>query len=268
MELLICGLRKGNSRKRSKIKWSKVPKDPFENLRKTMLALREASKPIIEIQNKMSETMKPLVQLSKTIQKQMEPFQKQMEYFHKQMEPLQKLGNLITEHVKQLKLNFSEAISIIEPPEVYDPSKTELHDGIHKMALDMVVFADDMGKHEFCYLQERMLIGIDAHLNENYHLSLFCIFSAIDGMLTWFYFQKHPRIPYPNSDKKLEAFFEIYNFEHVIGEKEIRPKFENFFMHRNEIMHGGKNSHFDKNLSTTALLFLGLVYSSLTAKKD
>jgi len=245
---------------------SQPSSDPFENLRKTMLALHEASKPIIEFQSKMNETMKPLVQLSTAIQKQMEPFQKQMESFHKQMEPLQKLGNLITQHVKQLKLNFSEAISIIEPPEVYDPSKTQLHDGIHKMALDMVVFADDMGNYEFCYLQERMLIGINAHLNENYHLSLFCIFSAIGGMLTWHYSQNHSLTPYPNSDKKLEAFFEIYNFEHVIGEEEIRPKFENFFKHRNEIMHGGKNSHFDKNLSTIALLFLGIVYASLTAK--
>jgi len=45
-------------------------------------------------------------------------------------------------------------------------------------------------------------------------------------------------------------------------------KFENFFKHRNEIMHGGENSHFDKNLSTIALLFLGIVYSSLTAKNN
>ncbi len=246
-----------------------------------MLAFQKMAKPIVEWQNKMNDTMKPYLTLATEIQKQleplqkqmdsfqkhMEPLQKQMDSFQKHMEPLQKLGNIIAQYVEQIKQNFSEAISIIEPPELYESTKIILHDGIHKMALGMVVFADDMKKHEFCYLQERMLIGIDAHLKENYHLSLFCIFSAIDGMLTWFYFKKHSKTSFPSSDKKLEEFFKVYNFEHIIGKKEIKPKFENFFKHRNEIMHGGKHSHFDKNLSTTALLFLGIVYSSLTAEK-
>ena len=51
-----------------------------------------------------------------------------------------------------------------------------------------------------------------------------------------------------------------------IGKNEIRPKFDAFIKHRNEIMHGGKNSYFDKNLSSAALFFLGIVYSSLGDK--
>ena len=227
--------------------------DPFISLRNLLLEFQNNSQSIIEINKKMNESMKPLIQLSIKIQKQ--------------IEPIQKLRNLIAEHVKQLKLDFSKAISNIEPPEIYDSSKYELHDRIHNIVLNMVLFADDMKNHEFYYLQERVLLGIDAHLNANYHTSLFCIFSAIDGMLTWHYFQNHSSNHYPNGDEKLKSFFEIYRFEHLIGGKKIKPKFKIFLMHRNEIMHGGKNSHFDKNLSTLALLFLGLVYASLNTKK-
>ena len=231
---------------------SGTPPDPFENLRRTMLALQKMTKPIIEWQNKMNETMKPYVTLVTAIQKQLEPFQK--------------MGEILAKYAKQLKQNFIDIISVIEPPETYDPSKVQLHEGIDKMVLNMVVFADDMDKHAFCYLKERMLIGINAHFEGNYHLSLFCIFSAIDGMLSWFYEQNHREMPIPDINQKLKIFFETYDFEHIIGKKELRPKFKDFFRHRNEIMHGGENSHFDKNLSTAALLFLGIVYSSLTAK--
>lgn len=230
-----------------------VPTNPFENLQKTMLALQKLVEPLVEWQNRINEMMKPYTTLVTTIQKQLEPFNK--------------IGETFAKYLEQLKQNFIDIISVIEPPETYDPSKVKLHDGIDKMILSMVVFADDMDKHAFCYLKERMLIGINAHFEGNYHLSLFCIFSAIDGMLSWFYVQNHKGMPIPDINQKLKEFFDAYTFEHIVGKKEIRPKFEDFFRHRNEIMHGGENSHFDKNLSTAALLFLGIVYSSLTAKE-
>lgn len=229
---------------------SKELKDPFENLQKTMLALQQAAKPIIEIQKKMTETFKPLIQFTSQIQKQ--------------LEPLRKIQDLLVQYAKQLRENFVATISIIEPPESYQPDKTTLSEGAHNTALNMAIIVDEIDTHPFCYLKERMLIGINAHLQKNYHLSLFAIFSAIDGMLTWFYIQNHPKMPIPDINQKLNVFFETYDFEHVVGENEIRPKFENFFKHRNEIMHGGENSYFDKNLSTAALLFLGIVFSSLT----
>ena len=141
--------------------------------------------------------------------KLMKPYLGFIEAIQKQLESLQKIGNILSQYYIQLKKNFSDAISIIEPPDIYDSSKVSLHNGVHKTALNMVVFVDEMDKHPFCYLKERMLIGIDAHLQENYHLSLFAIFSAIDGMLTWFYVENHPGMPIPNIDKKLKEFFSI-----------------------------------------------------------
>lgn len=218
-----------------------------------MIQLQSLAQPIIDIQNQMAEALKPVVKLTTVIQEM--------------MKPLGNIAKLMAQLSTQLKQNFIDTISIIEPPETYDSSKIQLHEGIHKMALNMVVFVDELDKHPFHYLKERMLLGINAHLEKNYVLSLFCIFSVIDGMLSWFYVQNHQGQKIPDINMKLTEFFGAYDFEHVVGKKEIRPKFEDFFKHRNEIMHGGEHSHFDENLSIAALLFLGIVYYSLTEKK-
>jgi len=152
--------------KKEKENLDNLSTDPFENMRETMLAIQKLSKPFVEWQNRINEMMKPYLHLVSALQKQLEPFNK--------------MGETLVKYLEQLKQNFIDVISVIEPPETYDSSKITLHDGIDKMILSMVVFADDMDKHAFCYLKERMLIGINAHFEGNYHLSLFCIFSAID----------------------------------------------------------------------------------------
>jgi len=65
--------------------------------------------------------MKPFVTLSSALQEYMKPFEKIAETFAK--------------YIKQLKQNFVDAISIIEPPETYVPTKITLHEGIHQLAL-------------------------------------------------------------------------------------------------------------------------------------
>ena len=220
---------------------------PFAELQKVMLEYQKITKPIIEWQNNLKQTFGPHVKL--------------VERIHKQVKLIK---NLSSKYVKQLRQNFSAAISIIEPPETYASTNVQLHDGINRMALNMVLCGDEMDRSPFPYLKERTLIGINAHVDGNYHLSLFCIFSAIDDMLTWFYTQNKPGDGRPDINKKLNIFFQKYGFECIIAEQKIRPKFENFFKHRNEVMHGGENSHFDKNLSTVVLLFFGIVFTSLT----
>ena len=231
---------------------SDATKDVYENIRNLMNVIEKSYEPVIKIQERLDEMMKPFATLQIRMQKL--------------TEPIEKLSKLFEQYAIQLKKNFVDTISILDPPETYNPN-IELHSGIHKTAIGMVAFVDEMDNHPFYYLKERMLIGISAHLDGNYHLSLYALFSTIDGMLSWFYTQNHQGQKYPDINMKLKEFFEAYDFENIVGKKEIRPKFENFFRHRNEIMHGGENSHFDKNLSTAALLFLGIVYSSLTTKK-
>ena len=220
---------------------------PFAELQKVMLEYQKITKQIIEWQNNSKQTFRSPVRLVERIYKQ-----------------VKLIKNLSSEYVKQRRQNFSDAILIIEPPETYASTNAQLPDGIDRMVLNMVLCGDEMDRSPFPYLKERMLEGINAHVNGNYLISLFCIFSAIDGMLTWFYTQHKPGNKRPNIKKKLNIFFQKYEFGCIIAEQKIRPKFESFFKHRNEVMHGDKNSHFDKNLSTVALLFFIIVFISIT----
>lgn len=232
------------------------PKNPFESLEKIMLDFQQTAKPIIEFHDALNESMKPYVTLAASIQKR-------LEVLSKQFEPYAKLVKTITEYVEQLRQNFRDVLSTLDPPETYDPSKIQLNENIDRMVLRMVYFAQDIETRPFGHLQERMLIGIDAHVQKNYHLSLFCIFSVIDGMLTWFYHENFHTPKHLSMDQKLKKLFDACGFEHVVQTKEIRSRFEIFVKHRNQIMHGDEHSHFDKNLSTAALLFLGIVYHSI-----
>lgn len=229
-----------------------IPADASENMGKPILGLQKMHELVAELHNQIYEMIKPYAALTSEFQKQLEPLKKITDDFPKK-------------YHERLQQNFRDIISTIEPPETYTPSEIKLRGRVNLTILGMVAFARDMDKRAFCHLKERMLIGINAHMKEDYHLSLFCIFSVIDGMLSWFYEQEHPGKQYCMR-QKLDKFFETYTFEHVIGKNEIRPKFDAFIKHRNEIMHGGKNSYFDKNLSSAALFFLGIVYSSLGDK--
>ena len=225
--------------------------DFFKNMNESVAKVQEISEPIAKLHNQIHEMIRPYATLMLKFQKRLKVFEKIAEDFSKYRE--------------QLQQNFREIISVIEPPEVYVPSKVKLRGRVNLTILGMISFANNMDEHAFCHLKERMLIGINAHMEGNYHLSLFCIFTVIDGMLSWFYKQDHQE-NHTHMSKKLDKFFEVYAFEHTIGKNEMRPKFDVFVKHRNEIMHGGKNSHFDKNLSSAALFFLGIVYASLVDK--
>ena len=161
-----------------------------------MLGYQKIAKPIIEWQNNLKQTFGPHVKL--------------VERIHKQVKLIK---NLSSKYVKQLRQNFSDAISIIEPPETYASTNVQLPDEIDRMALNMVLCGDEMDRSPFLHLKETTLMGVNAHVDGNYHLSLFCIFSAIDGMLTWFYAQHKPGDERPDIKKKLNIFFKNMNLD-------------------------------------------------------
>lgn len=210
---------------------------------------------------KIQEIGKQWEKIGKSVEAAFKPYADFYTGFQKAIMPT---INALENIVEQIKKNFAEGIGNLQPPESYDPEKTQLGERIHYTALYVTEFIEEIDKTPFAHLKDRLQVGMAAHLQGNYHLSVYSFFSSIDGMLTWFYCKDHDCSQYPNSKKKLNAFFEKYEFEKVIGKESVKPKFEIFFKHRNQIMHGGNYAHFDKNVSTTALLFLALVYHSLT----
>jgi len=197
-------------------------------------------------------------------EKMFKPLTDYMMDFQKAMLPLAKqLSQLFT----QFQTNFITAISALEPPKTYNSQTTQLSEGIHKTALLYAPLIDTIDKTPLSFLKVRLESGLVAHEQGNYRLSIYEFFSTIDGMLTWFYCTKRNCRNFPDSNQKLKLFFSVYKFEKMVGKKTLEPKFKIFYQHRNEIMHGGQYAHFDKNISTIALLFLGMVYYSLTETK-
>lgn len=234
----------------------------FENLRKSMLAFQKYLELIAEPQRQMAETLKSVVEFQRQMDKMLKPYKDLISEIQEQSKSFKKIKEICVNYHERLRQNFIDIFSIIEDPKDYEPSKVKLRDEIQPMILCMVRFAYDMDNDDFGHLKERMLMGIEAHIREEYHLSLFCILSAIDGMLVWFYNQNCPGGKHPTTKEKLKVFFESYAFKHFVDADTAHLKFDHFFAHRHEIMHGGKNSHFDKNLSTAALFFLGITYVS------
>lgn len=212
--------------------------DPFDNLRKLIQVYQNSLKPINDAIEVIRKRFEPFLLMSAQLQEN------------------------LTKIAEQIKKNFVEAINALETPEKYN-STIKLHEGIHTMASNFSGYLDEIHKSPLSYLQDRLEIGLDAHFRQDYHLSIYCIFSVIDGILTWFYCQKNDCTNYPSFNKKLQNFLDVYKFEDIIGKEELKTKFDIFIKHRNQIMHGGEFAHFDRNLSTIALLFLGIVYNSV-----
>jgi len=112
---------------------------------------------------------------------------------------------------------------------------------------------------------DRYKKGLDAHFCGEYQLSIFTFLSMIDGMLKEFC-RLHRNddckynLRYPTFDESLKHFMKHYKLEILVEKEKFKERLRTFFLHRHQIMHGDRYAHFDKNISTIALLFLTLIY--------
>ena len=172
--------------------------------------------------------------------------------------------------VAQYKRALSEGFDNFDPPETYDPIRVQLHPWTLELALsEGYRLLDDLGNSKFAFMLDRYRKGFNAYLSQEYQLSTFTFISMVDGMIKRFC-EMHRNDDcqytgvYPTFEKGLQHLRKHYKFEIFVGTGKFEKKLRAFFKHRNEIMHGGEHSFFDENVSTIALLFLAVVFASIS----
>jgi len=191
------------------------------------------------------------------------------------LKPLYENIGLISQRLKKLyfqyKTAFTEGINNFEPPETYTPAQTKLHLWAEELArqegFDLL---EQLETGTFSFMLDRYRKGFEAYLQEEYQLATFTFISMIDGMIKKFY-EMHKGIDVSCSDKRptfksgLNHLKMHYKMDVFVGKPEFEIRLRALFKHRNEIMHGGQYSYFDKNISSIALLFLIVTYASISS---
>ena len=180
---------------------------------------------------------------------------------------LKSMGEQMQKLVEQYKKAIEEGINNFESPEKYRPEAVQLHPWTEELALrEGFDLLEKLKANHFSYMYNRYNKGLTAHIGGEYQLSIFTFLSMIDGMLKEFcklhkendcrYNRK-----YPTFEQSLNHLIKHYQFEVFVKSQKFKERLDAFFAHRHQIMHGDRYTHFDKNISTVALLFLALVYS-------
>ena len=182
-------------------------------------------------------------------------------------ELLKSMGEQMQKLVEQYKTAIEEGINNFESPEKYRPEAVQVHPWTEELALrEGFDLLEKLKTNHFPYMYNRYKKGLTAHIVGEYQLSVFTFLSMIDGMFREFcklhkendcrYNRK-----YPTFEQSLNHLIKHYQFEVFVKDQKFKERLDAFFEHRHQIMHGDKYVHFDKNISTVALLFLTLVYS-------
>lgn len=189
------------------------------------------------------------------------------------LEGMSRLFKQLSELYVQYKTAYAEGIKNFEDPEQYDPTKVAINPWTERLALRAgLEFMDDLQFSRFSFMYERFRKAFEGYLDGEYQLAAFIFISMIDGMLHKFYDEHKGLECLTNHGKRppfgacLKHLQQHYKLDIFIGSAEFESRLSSFFKHRNEIMHGGKFSYFDKNICTIALLFLTVTYASITSR--
>ena len=190
----------------------------------------------------------------------------------------------VSEYFEEVRNTVETTIDIDEPWE-YEPSESEIDSLARDIALRWTFeFMDELQDVEddyFSPINDRLKIGLESYVggplddiqeleepNPRPHEAVYIFISAQDALMHWLCQQdpnEQPRIDTDNEtvytsgqkkgvlERKYTAFFNIANS----GDK-FSDNLNAFYKHRNFIMHGNPQAHFDLNIATVALLFYAL----------
>ena len=220
------------------------------------------------------KTAKTILEFQKRWQKQVEDMAKSAAQFLTQIQPFYENMALTTsklsELISQYKIAYTEGIKNLEEPALYNQEIITVHPWAAELASrEGVELLDELATGRFSYMQERFHKGFEAYLVGEYQLAAFTFISMIDGLLKQFY-EEHKGLDVSRDAKRPSfavalKYFKAHYKSIFIGAEDFQKKLEAFFKHRNEIMHGGKLSYFDKNICTAALLFLTVTYACIVS---
>lgn len=175
---------------------------------------------------------------------------------------------------KELAEAITDGISDFDPPESYDADSVVVSDKareVGKNTLQTFIEVIDEGDSEFEQLQpykERLQSGLDAFESERYIEAVFVFISVRDGLMTVIADSQgmSPNGSYYRRSQKEDALENTVE-NHPLGlvdPEDVVDAVNDFYAHRNVIMHGGPNAHFDDKIAAISLLLLMLtLYSTL-----
>lgn len=208
----------------------------------------------------------------------------------------QRLAQTIRESILPLQASFAElaqkfrkevaeairdGISNFDPPEEYDPDAVQVNSlasevAVHSLEEFTETIREEKAESLYPYLP-RLEAILEGYTEGHYYTPIYAAISVQDGLMTWLC--EHLNIDSTETnrfdelhykwDKKRDILASRYEGWYDVETDVVLPNLEEFYRHRNAIMHGDPLAYFDKNIATVSILFLNLtLYTVIDALED
>lgn len=186
------------------------------------------------------------------------------------------LYNAVESYLEEVAEVIVNDIDGLESAEDYDPDKitvTPIAEQFAKDSTDSLIDELESGGHSDlnAYL-DRLKTGRQHVEDGNYGAATFYFISVQDGLMSMlcdqFGFPTNSGGYYERSDK-VKAFAKAYNNAgyHGIKTGDIIPPYQDFYDHRNAIVHGSPTSaHLDRDIALLSMLFLMLTLDAAVSE--
>lgn len=186
------------------------------------------------------------------------------------------LYNAVESYLEEVAEVIVNDIDGLESPEDYDPDKitvTPIAEQFAKDSTDSLIDELESGGYNDlnAYL-DRLKAGRQHVGDGNYGAATFYFISVQDGLMSMlcdhFGFTTNSDGYYGRSDK-VKAFAKAYNNAgyHGIETGDIIPPYQEFYDHRNAIVHGSPTSaHLDRDIALLSMLFLMLTLDAAVSE--
>lgn len=188
----------------------------------------------------------------------------------------QALSTSIDAYFEGLARTIANDIQGLEGPEDYEPDELVVSPPAERLAKHSIDnLLDELDSGGYSDLEEyhdRISEGRRHFEDEDYGAATFFFISVQDGLMLMlcnhFGFSTNSD-GYYNRDSKVTAFAKAYDNAGYYGidTGEIIPPYNNFYEHRNAIVHGSPNSaHLDRDIALLSMLFLMLTLDAAVSE--
>lgn len=239
--------------------------------------------PYPAIQRARSQLAASQAQFSETIEKMLEPIREQQH----------KLAQTLQEYYEEVQTAVESTIDLDEPWE-YDPATSTVHARAQEVATDYTLdYLGELQEIEDPYfkpIQDRMQVGIEAYRGQipneegdlvdvrpRPHEAIFIFISLQDSLMHWLCEQNDEIEPdkeydqrnvYYSETKRDELEDKYVSLHGIAPEDKFVDNLSAFYHHRNYIMHGSPDAHFDMNIAAASILFFILTLHTVVEERN
>jgi len=186
------------------------------------------------------------------------------------------LYGAIETYFEEISRVIANDISGLDSPEDYDPddlSVTPIAEQLGRESLDNLIEEIESGGYSDLeeYL-DRLKTGREHFENNSYGAAAFYFISVQDGLMSMLcdhFGCSTNNAGYYGRSKKVNAFAQAYSNQefHGVETGDVIPPYEDFYEHRNAIVHGSPSSaYLDRDIAVLSMLFLMLTLNATVAE--